>query len=104
MESFESLKACPFCGKKEFLKGYTGKHLRYVACDNCGCEGPLRKTWEEAKEAWNQRACRKVSKKDLEMIAYSFPWHLLDLLPSNDDQKDYLIRAIIKIWERIKSI
>lgn len=112
MESFERLKACPFCGSKDLKisaqEAQESGDVLFVHCKNCDACGPAFDATpegsEEAKEAWNQRACRKVSKKDLEMISYSFPWHLLDLLPSNDDQKDYLIRAIIKIWERIKSI
>ena len=44
----------------------------------------------------------KITNKDLEMMAYSLPWHLLELLPSKGEERDLLIRSIIETWEEIK--
>lgn len=44
----------------------------------------------------------KITNKDLEMMAYSFPWHLLELLPTKAEDRDMLIRGILETWEEIK--
>lgn len=44
----------------------------------------------------------RITNKDLEMMAYSLPWHLLGLLPSKWEERDLLIRSIIETWEEIK--
>lgn len=36
------------------------------------------------------------------MIAYSLPWHLLELLPTKAEERDMLIRAILETWEEVK--
>lgn len=53
------LKPCPFCKEQERLfvqrsigDAYWGK------CLECGAEGPIAKTEQEAINAWNQRAER----------------------------------------------
>lgn len=44
----------------------------------------------------------KITNKDLEMMAYSFPWHLLELLPTKAEERDMLIRGILETWEEIR--
>ena len=45
---------------------------------------------------------KNITNKDLEMMAYSLPWHLLELLPPKAEQRDLLIRSIIETWEEVK--
>jgi Lar family restriction alleviation protein len=53
---------CPFCGGEagdDYIRKDPGSDDTsfWVVCDNtdCNAEGPLRKTPEEAIEAWNTR-------------------------------------------------
>jgi Lar family restriction alleviation protein len=50
------VKPCPFCRTKQNLS--IGRTTRWwISCDtqNCGAEGPHRKTKKAAIEAWNTR-------------------------------------------------
>lgn len=46
-------KPCPFCGgrhqKVEHIDGV------YVVTCECTAEGPIRRTWDDALKAWNDR-------------------------------------------------
>lgn len=74
----EQLKPCPFCGKSVAYAGtiadielldsddenfdWASTHYCVVCCYNsggCGSCGGIRKTVEEAIEAWNRRACEE---------------------------------------------
>ena len=48
------LKPCPFCGNKE-QDNFIILDSERVICGRCGAIGPLGKTAEEAKAAWNMR-------------------------------------------------
>lgn len=56
----KQLKCCPFCGNEADTnsdgEGCDGKY--YLSCMGpwCGAEGPVRKTLNEAIDAWNQRS------------------------------------------------
>lgn len=69
-DKFEgSLVACPFCGGGESADGTTFLHVAqesnegdykgayFVECCCCYARGPISWTYEEAKEAWNNRWC-----------------------------------------------
>jgi Lar family restriction alleviation protein len=65
MQAADELKECPFCGFKNslFLSGKInaatyGEQPR-VVCMNCGTNGPLGKTFYEAKYWWNRREGRR---------------------------------------------
>lgn len=70
----EELKVCPnpWCESSE--PEVRGGHARMnqVRCGHCGMDGPLRKTYEEAAEAWNDRSQWKMQiafDKNLETIS-----------------------------------
>lgn len=61
----EELKPCPFCGEPFFIIGrerlidvdeVEGFTFYYIFCQKCGARGPLEKTYEKAKDAWNKRS------------------------------------------------
>ncbi|MBU9404028.1 Lar family restriction alleviation protein [Burkholderia multivorans] len=49
------LKSCPFCSGIPRVDGY---HRWMVSCLNlmCGSKGPVRRSRDEAIDAWNRRA------------------------------------------------
>ncbi len=49
---------CPFCGSKAVLEG--DEDTWFVYCDDCGADGPIRGTDEDAMADWN-RVCLLVS-------------------------------------------
>ena len=52
------LKPCPFCANTNLATEaeMRGNHKEYwVACCNCGAEGPADLGWSGAEEAWNMR-------------------------------------------------
>jgi Lar family restriction alleviation protein len=53
------LKPCPFCGQDGLLHRLGGKGSThgYIECDGCHTSMPLKPTFEEAAEKWNQRRC-----------------------------------------------
>lgn len=58
-EVISELKPCPFCGWGTIVDGGLIKH--YCECYACHAKGKPCKTWEEAVEAWNRRACNDVN-------------------------------------------
>ncbi|HDR9208549.1 TPA: Lar family restriction alleviation protein [Burkholderia vietnamiensis] len=46
------LKPRPFCGSHE-VQMYSGA---FVSCLDCGSDGPIMESDEQAAEAWNRRA------------------------------------------------
>ena len=55
MTKDETLKHCPFCGRKAEISKY-GLSSYSVVCENCGAEAPARLSRDEAIDAWNRRA------------------------------------------------
>ena len=57
----EQLLPCPFCGASD-LEPRVGAMVAYVACNDCGADGPMNGPEaplvgrEEAVAAWNRRA------------------------------------------------
>lgn len=53
----KEIKPCPFCGEKRILFSENPDKYISVGCIliKCGSLGPLRKTYQEAIEAWNER-------------------------------------------------
>lgn len=58
-------EACPFCGSTH-LESWDQPGIAWVACRDCGTEGPIHTTETEAVAAWNRRA---PAPKDLGMKA-----------------------------------
>ena len=60
----ESLKPCPFCGKKHpyGVEQESNFDRYYVWCEGCDMTGPRANTPSEAIKAWNRRA--KVENDD----------------------------------------
>lgn len=53
----KKLKPCPFCGgEAERQWGINPKPIYWVECTECGIEGVVCLSEEEAIEAWNRRA------------------------------------------------
>ena len=51
------LKPCPFCQERNKLcVEQAGKEIIYVFCGNCGAEGPVCGSREDAIDAWNKRS------------------------------------------------
>ena len=48
-------KPCPFCGGTSQTVKVVWKSWHFVACDICKAGGPVRKTQEEAIQAWKDR-------------------------------------------------
>ena len=48
------LKKCPFCGSED-----VGWGKDCLICENCGVEGPVAISEEEATELWNKRSVRE---------------------------------------------
>lgn len=48
-------KPCPFCGSEKSTVKPVWKTYWFVACSDCKAGGPIRKTPEDAEEAWNER-------------------------------------------------
>ena len=48
---------CPFCQSMDLDLNSSGtkNHLFWITCCNCGCEGPLHLTKDEASQYWNTR-------------------------------------------------
>lgn len=66
-------KPCPFCGSNKSTVKPVWKTYWFVACSDCKAGGPIRKTPEEAEEAWNERCeqtCRCVQETDFAPIFY----------------------------------
>ena len=53
-----------------------------------------------AKEA--KKKVKSPTPQQLEILAFSLPWELLNLLPEKNDYKNLLISKIIETWEKIK--
>lgn len=53
-----TLKPCPSCGSHRLetaeRRHRNGQRHAFVICPKCGLRGPWRKTWVEAKGAWNE--------------------------------------------------
>ena len=48
------LQPCPFCGGNlPMTRKVLGE--AWVECHECGADGPMKDSEEEAEEAWNQR-------------------------------------------------
>lgn len=55
--SGEGLACCPFCGGSNLDEVYEDRRDFFlVGCMDCWTQGPSRKTFDEAKVAWNVRA------------------------------------------------
>jgi Lar family restriction alleviation protein len=77
----DNLSPCPFCGTAGRLTINKPSNLEVVRCSNveCGAEGPVRRSYASAAEAWNARATDPEAAATLErvererdaMIAYS---------------------------------
>lgn len=48
-------RPCPFCKGKRHQVRTVWQTYKFVACLNCKAGGPVRKTEEEAIDAWNDR-------------------------------------------------
>ena len=53
-------KGCPFCGSLD-IEPRGCEAPFYVGCNNCGAEGPIAGSDEEALSAWNGRADKEVN-------------------------------------------
>lgn len=52
----EPIRPCPACGSSDCIVDHRGaRGVEFVACINldCGMEGPMRETDDEAIDAWN---------------------------------------------------
>jgi len=47
------LKPCPFCGER--MVEIIGHTQFFVRCEGCRVWGPVRKTRDQAMQAWNER-------------------------------------------------
>jgi hypothetical protein len=48
------LRPCPFCqSNNEILK--SNDLFTYIFCCQCGCHGPIGKTFDDTIERWNAR-------------------------------------------------
>lgn len=54
---------CPFCHCDKTSVKPVWKKYWFVACDNCKAGGPVRKTPEEAEEAWNERRYEPTTRR-----------------------------------------
>ena len=62
------LLGCPFCKNRDQSTLLIMQGTDYwVACDECGAEGPYRSTIEQARLAWNTRA-PILSEREMEML------------------------------------
>ena len=52
----ERLLACPFCGGKAYQDKVEHRSLFWVACQDCGIDGKIKNSADEAITAWNTRA------------------------------------------------
>lgn len=62
------IKACPFCGRKDFLHidryQSNGEWWAYVECTECICSGPVGKQKRDAVLAWNERMVNMEDVRD----------------------------------------
>lgn len=49
---------CPFCGSIDLAPKNVWSTFKFIACGNCKAGGPVRKTEEQAWEAWDARVVR----------------------------------------------
>ena len=51
---------CPFCGTTDTkIDIYAYRGMCIIACNTCGCNGPLRDNSDDARVAWNDRVSKR---------------------------------------------
>ena len=55
MAELKPLEKCPFCGSNNLGEVWSG-YGKAVECLNCQSCGPVKKTMEQAIDAWNKRS------------------------------------------------
>lgn len=54
----DEMGACPFCGSINQEGSSNGIENCFVVCADCGAEGPVKETMQEAMDAWFTRFVR----------------------------------------------
>ena len=76
-----------------------------MSCIETFCKKYPCKHYKKYVNALAKEAKKKIKRPpahQLEIIAFSLPWELLNLLPEGNANKDLLVSKIIEIWEKIK--
>lgn len=60
MATIPPLWPCPFCGEKTELQPVSRPAEHFVACLECGAEGPITDNEAEAVDLWNVRQFRYI--------------------------------------------